>query len=499
MLKHQAAFDIYRYYLSCCSSDRRETPVRFLIDLFRYHTRNSTWMTMKFCIVEQYQSFYGALRTGDWESLRNVASFYLRKLPYYRHFCRRVYGHAGARIPYVQIPVVLRPPTGTLPEGPPLGVEKRMYNGESPAGALFALALFCDYVAVSGDTDFADDTLRPLAADLVEFYRLQYPERDQGQMVISPSNAGETFQTVRNPAETISALRMCLPRLIAQAKARKWSDQLIASWEELLAVTPDLPRGRLECDPERLDLKPVILPGDQLVPAADMSGCETYVLPWSNGESWYLLNRQNTELFAVWPGKLVLRDPALRECAVQSYRDRKWRHQYRDGWQLDLAFAACLGLHDEVAQYYDQQFEQTFVLPCGLAREGSPVNPGAIVDPTVQGIPEYPSMQGMGTGVVSVLEMLLQDYPDELIVLPCWPEDVPVDFALYSPFAGKVDVRYVPKTLLRVTTEREIRVRTGAACLPILEICTKISPIEEPVPSFLPPRRPCGTPPLPPC
>ena len=67
----------------------------------------------------------------------------------------------------------------------------------------------------------------------------------------------------------------------------------------------------------------------------------------------------------------------------------------------------------------------------------------------------------MGTGVIPVLEMLLQDYPNEIVVLPCWPEDIPVDFTLYSPSAGRVKVHYLPNIMLRVTTQREIRVRTA--------------------------------------
>ena len=33
---HRASFELYRYYVACCSSDRREVPVRFQNDLFRY-------------------------------------------------------------------------------------------------------------------------------------------------------------------------------------------------------------------------------------------------------------------------------------------------------------------------------------------------------------------------------------------------------------------------------------------------------------------------------
>jgi len=79
-------------------------------------------------------------------------------------------------------------------------------------------------------------------------------------------------------------------------------------------------------------------------------------------------------------------------------------------------------------------------------------------------------MQGMGTGVIPVLEMLLQDYPDELIVLPCWPENVPVDFTLYSPYAGRVEVQYRPADTLRVATQREIRVRTAVGGPAVLQV-----------------------------
>jgi hypothetical protein len=220
----------------------------------------------------------------------------------------------------------------------------------------------------------------------------------------------------------------------------------------MLASLPQVPLGKFRY--QGADVKPEILPGDQLVPAADMSGCEVYRLPWSGGKLHYQLNAQQTELYAVWPAKLFLRDTAQRDCAMRSYRERLWQH-HRDGWNLDVAFAACLGLQDEVGQWHDRHFDWTFVLPCGLARETAPENPQR------PGIPESPSLQGMGTGVIPVLEMLLQDYPDELIVLPCWPADVAVEFTLYSPYAGRVEVQYRPGDTLRVATQREIRVRTA--------------------------------------
>jgi hypothetical protein len=220
---------------------------------------------------------------------------------------------------------------------------------------------------------------------------------------------------------------------------------------------------------------PVILPGDQLVPAADMSGCKAYVLPWSKDKPHYQLNAQQTELYAVWPAKLVLRGEAERDRALRSYRNRLFQHTFH-AWDLDVVFAACLGLREEVALWSDKHFARTFVLPCGLARETAQNNPAA------PSLPECPSMQGMGTGVIPGLEMLLQDYPDELIVLPCWPEKVPVSFTLYSPYAGRVEVHYSPGSTLRVATQREIRVRTsagGEAKLQVERLHTKTNALQK--------------------
>jgi len=452
MLPHRAAFDLYRYYLACCGSDRRETPVRFQIDLFRYHTRNFDWLTGLICAVEQYQSFYGAMRTGDGAPLRGLASFYLRNLPYYRHVAQRTYGHTGARIPMWQTPVVLRPPDQSAPDTAPTGVPNAAYNGENAAGQLWVLWLLCDLVDITGDHGLGRGTLQPLAADLVEFIRRRYPERENGRMVIASCNAGETWQGVRDPAEMVCALRVTLPRLVTLGRAEGWPRELVTTWEELLAALPEVPRGRLEYrGPAVL---PVVRPGDQLVPAADMSTCQAYVLPWSNGQPWYQLNAQHTELYALWPARLTPRGEAERDSALRSYRERLFQHHW-DGWNLDVVFAACLGLHDEVAQWFGPHFERTFVLPCGLARETAPENPNR------PGLPDCPSLQGMGTGILPVLEMLLQDAPGEITVLPCWPARVPVDFTLYSPFAGRVQVHYVPGTAFEVATEREVRVRSG--------------------------------------
>lgn len=446
--RYRAAFDLYRYYMACCASECRECPPRFQIDLYRYHLRQNEWLTYMISSVEQYQSLYGALRTGDWEALRCHFSFYRRNMPYFREFARAKYGKDGATIPMGVPPLVVQNPVGAYVG--PVGVQDASYNWENPAGSIWLLGLMCDYSDITGDTGLADATLRPMASDILKFMRQQYPVDNSGKMVIFPCNAGETWQYVTNPSELVCAFRALLPKLIRFATTRGWTPQG-AEWAQMLETIPEVPTGTLTFDPAVPTTKPDVGAGQLLVPAQDMSGCHSYVLPYTNGQAWYNLNWQQTEMYAVWPAKLVLSEQSGVESARQSYLARMWQHR-TVGWALDVVFAACLGLDGEVSSWFDTHFGFTYVLPCGLAQEDAPTNPACT------SMPECPSLHGMGTGMIPVLEMLLQDRADQLVVLPCWPKDVGVRYALYSPLAGRVEVDYRPDTGVLVRTERKVTV-----------------------------------------
>jgi len=458
-IRYQAAFDLFRYYTACCTSERRETPARFQIELFRYNLRQYNWLTMGICAVEMYQSVFGTMRTGDYETLRSEFRFLKENLPYYKNQAQLVKEVSGAFIWMFHTPWTTHAPYEASPaQYPPVDrtINKDVpYNGDNPAGPLFMLTLGCDYVDLSNDHRFAEETLHPLATEVMEYFRLRYPCGKDGKIAFDPCNAGETWQGVRNPAEVICAFRFVLPRLISVGEKHGWPESIITQWRAMLAVAPNIPRGRLKFDPEARDVKPEILPGNLLVPAENMILCKPYVLPWSEGKPWYSMNEQQTELFAIWPTKLALQHEADRNAATESYDIRLWQHLWH-GWTLDVVYAACLGLLDEVKAWFDKHFNRTYVLPCGLASETAPVNPAC------RGMPETPSLQGMGTGVIPVLEMLLQDYPDLLIILPCWDPKVAVRYALMSPYAGKVTVVYDPARGATVQTERPIQVKCGA-------------------------------------
>ncbi len=437
-IKQQAAFDLYRYYVACTSSDRREFPVRFMNDLFRYNNCQQLWSVMDITALETYQSLYGAMRTGDASAMRSRMNFYVETLPLFQRHSHARFGHPGSVCAYETMPWGSylywddQPVTYYTEKNSP-------YLRYSWSGNLWMILLMCDYVGITADLEFANNGIRPFASEVMTFFAEHYPQKDEnGKVIFSPGSAGETWCGVKNPAEVICALEMTLPRLIKLADRLNWKPQA-QKWENMLDTLPPIPEGKLIQDKQ--DQKWKITQGRLLVPAQDFSILET---PGP-------INHQHTELFAIWPTKLYLRDPSKYDIALDSYNARMWKNG-TDGWNLDVVFAACLGLTDEVDKWYDHHFDVTSTFPNGLCQETS------LHQENFRGISVYPSMQGMGTWVIPVIERLMQDYPDEIILLPAWPREVPVRFALFSPFAGRVEVDYKPGQPLTVTTERPIKI-----------------------------------------
>ena len=433
-IRQRAAVDCFRYYTACSAGEGRETPLRYMNDLLSYEPVQRVESVMDKTTLGTYQAVFGALRTGDLGAVRSRVGYYGKVLPLLRRHSQARFGHAGAVCPSVHNL------WGGFVHWD--GQDQRT-EADDPAvrygwtGNLWMLLLMCDYVGVSGDGAFADDELQPFAWEVLTFFAAHYREREDVHMVLSPGAAGETWSGVRNSAETICALRAVLPRLISLGQERGWD---VLDWQDLLAAVPPIPRGKF--DIQRVEFPHGrILPGNLLVPAEDLSQTD----PPTN------LSNQHTELYAIWPAKLMVRDVADRAIAQESYDARVWPRR-RDGWNLDMVHAATLQNVAELDRWYPLQFEGVVTFPCGLAQETSPKQKGA------DGVSLFPGSQGLGTVALPVIERLLQDYPDLLIVLPAWPSEFGVRYRLFSPFAGAVEVEYVPGGPVRVQVEREITV-----------------------------------------
>jgi hypothetical protein len=299
----------------------------------------------------------------------------------------------------------------------------------------------CDYAGVSGDTQFVDEVLLPWAAEAITFFNRQYPGRDaNGHIDFTPSQAGESYYNLTNSAELIVALKSLLPRLRALGVSHALEQRILDAWLSMENSLPELPRGKIVFHEGRTV---TLEKSDLLAPMAK------FLNPTNR-----MNNRQLLELYAVWPGKLLLRSPDNRELAIRTYYNRVYKNS-PEGWPLDVVIAACLGLKDEVKKWWPYTFDTTFTFPGGMAQESAPCFPEKIACSFSH------SLQGSGTAAVAVCEMLMQDYPDLLIILPCWEPEVAVRYTLYSPYAGRVTVDYDPETGAKVQTERPIKIAFG--------------------------------------
>ena len=433
-----ASYNLYRYYMACSGSYDREFPIRFQNDLFRYQISNYKWSIMDINAIETYQAYYGAVRTGDVNALYPRVNYYSKILPILKEASKNRFNHEGA------ISLYESNMWGTYFywQGQPTNYTEEInpYLKYSWQGSLWMIYLMCDYYALTTDNVFADNTIKNYCSEVISFYMNHFPEKNSNsKRIFYPSAAGESWTGVKNSTELIAAMKATLPRVIEIGEARNWDKKLLSIWKEFLNEIPDLPKGKFVLNEKTGEGR--IEPGDLYVPAEDMS----------NIEPAHCINSQQVELFPVWPAKLVMRDEENKGRAIKTFNARYWRETY-NGWNLDAVFMACLGQYDSLMSEYVWRFNTTHVFPCGLAREESYSQ--AIND----WIPFYPSMQGLGTSVTPVFEQLIQDYTDEVILFPCWKKEDGINFKIFSPYAGWIEVKYEPDKILKVHTDKKIKI-----------------------------------------
>ena len=432
--KFQAAFDLSRYYIVCSSGIERDWPVHFQNDLFRYTNKYNPWS--EFFIImgaEQYQALYPAMRTGDLSALKSHFQFIGKHLSTFTP-------EDNSEIAF--IPYAFR---GTVP-----GKTKSDTHFSLSGGDFSLLMLMADYVMISNDEKFMKEVFIPFAGRITNLVRTVYTEKDEnGDLILFPSTSGETWDGVVNSSELVSGLRAFLSQAIIISQKQGWAEEE-KNWKELLDIIPSVPRGTLVYEFNKDTGRPRIDASDLFAPASDMSKVNPRKVPWYNFEPYHF-NRQQTNLYAIWPFKQVTRNPEDIEDAIMTYKTGHHPH-LQTGWAADIAQAATLGMLDEVMEWFDKHFDWTYNFPNGLATEEAPRYPGLKLGLA-------PSMQGMGTGASPVFEMLMQDYSDELKLLPCWPKEISVRFQLYSPFAGKVTVDYdAQKGIVHYTTDKPVEV-----------------------------------------
>jgi len=437
MMKHMTAYDMCRYFSAVASGKEREFPVRFQIALLRSTLARGSWMQMHINAVQSIEAYYPMLKNGDWDQLFPLLDYYRRTRPFYQRYSEDYHGHPGLTIPYVNNPwgsahfEAWEKPEIPDQDGCRCWGNYRLYHMDIHKYIMYsfehgvALMQFAlDIAEAKGDPDMVTDLVLPYMHGMCIFFNNHYKKED-GKIAFDPATSGETWYNVRNPASWIFLFRTFLPRVIAIAKEHD-NEDLVTSATELLESLPDEPRGKWRSEED------VFLPAEVFDRHAP-------------------INEENPELYSIWPyGALGVGMPDY-DIALRSYRGRKWKN-LRHGWCLDVIWAARLGLTDEVLSDYDTiHFPTTLRSPGGFSFETAATwGDGKL--------PVYPSMQGMGTSVCHIYQMVCQDRGDGILLLPAWPRDKPLRMAMYSSVAGRVEIEYEPGIPPRVKTERPVPV-----------------------------------------
>jgi hypothetical protein len=338
--------------------------------------------------------YHGMLARGDGDRMRSLVDFYFRALRGCGARAKEYYGAEGAYFPETMTTFATysNGDYGWNREGLEKGVVQCPWWQWEWNQSLELVALLLDHWDHTGDERMLEERTIPVARAALLWFDTRFTRDDRGVLVISPTQALETYWTgVVNDLPSVAGLREITARLCALPEGFGGPDDR-ALWARMRASCPPLP---LTPDGTRL------APAEKFDPTR--SNCE------------------NPELYAVWPFWLP-RD--MLEIGRASYASRieKMTH----GWTQDGMQAARLGLADDAAANVHAKLGNTnrnFRYP-------------TFWGPNFDWVPD----QCHGSNLLTtVQEMLLQSRPDGAItLLPAWPKSWDARFRLYGAAGTRI-------------------------------------------------------------
>lgn len=256
-------------------------------------------------------------------------------------------------------------------------------------GGLELVSLLLDRYDYSPDKTLLEKRIIPTANAVLRFFNGFYKTNATGTLVMTPSQACETWWDCTNPMPEVAGLHSICARLLALPESATPADGR-AFWKELQAKLPalparDTPSGKALAPAERFENK---------------SNCE------------------NPELYAVFPFRLCSFEKDNRELGIQALEQRSDRGHM--GWRQDDLFMTYLGLTNQARQAIVSR-----------ARSHDPT----MRFPAFWG-PNYdwtPDQCHGGVLARTFQSMLMQTEGNKIYLLPAWPKDWDVSFKLHAP------------------------------------------------------------------
>ena len=217
-----------------------------------------------------------------------------------------------------------------------------------------------------------------------------------GQLVLFPGSACETYKMTNNASSTIAALRTVLENY--------------GKKDEMLKTIPPIPLRYIEIK-------------DSLNPTASPELKQTI----SPAVSWERINNVETpQLYPVFPWRIYGVGKENLELARNTYFYDPEAIKFRShvGWKQDNIWAACLGLTEEAKRLT-------------LAKlSNGPHRFPAFWGPGYDWTPDH---NWGGSGMIGLQEMLLQTNGEQILLFPAWSKEWDIHFKLHAPCETTVE------------------------------------------------------------
>ncbi len=252
--------------------------------------------------------------------------------------------------------------------------------------------MMLDYYDYTGDRDFLEQKIIPVASEVIRFFDNFYKTGDDGKLVMHPSQAVETWWDCTNPMPELAGLYGITRRLLALPEDLT-TDQERQFWTTFFTKLPAIP---LRETPS----------GKALAPASRFEDKR---------------NVENPELYALFPFRLYGVGNPDMELAMNALEHRWDKGDF--GWRQDDIFMAYLGLAEQARDNLvnrSKNFDKNARFP-------------AFWGPNYDWTPD----QDHGGVLMKTFQSMLMQadpYSRKIYLLPAWPGTWDADFKLHAPY-----------------------------------------------------------------
>jgi hypothetical protein len=403
------AWTLQRYMQACAG--RSTFPIKFNGSLFTVEPgalgigENPDWRRWGDCYWWQNtrMPYHAMLAAGDFDLMLPLFDFFESIRPFAEARARLYHQAAGAYFAETMTAwgTYANRDYGWDRTGKEPGEVDCLYWRYAWNQGLELVGLMLDYHEHTGDEEFLEERLLPMADSVLKYFDTRFGKDAGGRIVLHPTQSVETYwHEVVNDTPTVAGLTDVTARLCALPAARI-SEERRRFYARLRSATPPIPMEDTAMDGRTV---------------RRIAVAERYNPTRSNCE--------NPELFPIWPFRLFgLQRPMLEE-ARNAYALRQSLNDV--GWGYDSNAAALLGLTDEAAR----------MLKAKLLNSNAAHRWPATWGPNFDWLPDQ--CHG-GNLLVTINSMLLQHAEDSILVFPAWPRAWDVSFKLHAPRGTQVE------------------------------------------------------------